>query len=118
MKIQMVARRDMRYGTRRLKAGDSFEATRADARILTAVKRAEPYVRPTADIPAIPEKLKARAAASVTQAPVPPAIQDQTESDDRAPLRAEYQAKFGKKPFHGWDADTLKAKLAEVAPES
>lgn len=32
---------------------------------------------------------------------------------DLTALRAEYQTKFGKRPFNGWDADTLKAKLAE-----
>jgi len=31
---------------------------------------------------------------------------------DVAALREAYKAKFGKKPFAGWDADTLKAKLA------
>lgn len=27
-------------------------------------------------------------------------------------LRAEYQALVGKRPFPGWDADTLRAKIA------
>ncbi len=31
---------------------------------------------------------------------------------DLAILRAEYQAKFGKKPFAGWKADQLREKLA------
>ncbi len=30
---------------------------------------------------------------------------------DLADLRAEYQDVFGKKPFMGWDADTLRAKI-------
>ena len=34
------------------------------------------------------------------------------QTDDVKALRAEYQAKFNKKPFHGWDASALKAKLA------
>lgn len=29
-------------------------------------------------------------------------------------LRAEYQEKAGKRPFHGWDEDTLAAKIAEL----
>lgn len=28
-------------------------------------------------------------------------------------LRAEYEAKFGKRPFMGWDAEALTKKLAE-----
>jgi hypothetical protein len=31
---------------------------------------------------------------------------------DLASLRAEYQAKCGKRPFMGWDADALREKLA------
>lgn len=29
-------------------------------------------------------------------------------------LRAEYQKVVGKRPFNGWDADTLKAKIDEA----
>ena len=35
-------------------------------------------------------------------------------TDDLPTLRAEYQTVVGKKPFHGWDAETLKAKIAEA----
>lgn len=34
-----------------------------------------------------------------------------------ADLRDEYQRAFGKRPFHGWDAATLRAKI-EAADES
>ena len=34
-------------------------------------------------------------------------------ADDLTALRAEYQEAVGKKPYHGWDADTLRAKIAE-----
>lgn len=36
------------------------------------------------------------------------------DGDDVAALRAEYESKLGKKPFMGWDAETLKAKIAEA----
>lgn len=37
-----------------------------------------------------------------------------TESkEDISDLRAEYEKKFKKKPFYGWDADKLKEKLAQ-----
>jgi len=29
-------------------------------------------------------------------------------------LREEYQSVIGKRPYHGWDAETLKAKIAEA----
>lgn len=29
-------------------------------------------------------------------------------------LREQYQDVVGKRPYHGWDADTLKAKIAEA----
>lgn len=32
--------------------------------------------------------------------------------DDLAAARAEYEAKMGKKPFHGWDAKTIREKMA------
>jgi hypothetical protein len=44
----------------------------------------------------------------VTQAAEPGADDD---NDELRHLRAEYQATFGKKPFHGWDAETLLDKL-------
>lgn len=109
MKVQMVASKSMRYGTRRLQAGDMFEADSKDARLLAAIKRATPFVRSPAEIPAMPAKLKAQAASKAGS---------ETETDDRAKLREDYFAKFGKRAFHGWDAETLKAKLAEPAPEA
>lgn len=33
--------------------------------------------------------------------------------DELQELRAEYQETFGKKAFHGWDAETLRGKIAE-----
>jgi hypothetical protein len=32
--------------------------------------------------------------------------------DDIAPLRAEYERLIGRRPFMGWDADTLREKIA------
>lgn len=34
--------------------------------------------------------------------------------DDLAALRQAYKAKVGKRPFMGWDADALRAKIAEA----
>jgi hypothetical protein len=35
----------------------------------------------------------------------------QSADDDLSDLRSEYAKKFGKKPFNGWNADTLREKL-------
>jgi hypothetical protein len=34
--------------------------------------------------------------------------------DEVKALREQYQTVVGKKPYHGWDAETLKAKIAEA----
>ena len=36
------------------------------------------------------------------------------DDDDLAALRAEYQDVVGKKAYHGWSADELRAKIAEA----
>ncbi|MEN0652387.1 MULTISPECIES: hypothetical protein [Hyphobacterium] len=36
------------------------------------------------------------------------------QEEDRAALRAEYTEKFGTKPYNGWDAATLRQKIAEA----
>lgn len=35
------------------------------------------------------------------------------DQDAEKALRALYQERFGKKPFMGWDADTLREKLSD-----
>ncbi len=39
---------------------------------------------------------------------------DDAGADDVAQLRKEYQEVVGKRAFNGWDAATLKAKIAEA----
>ena len=46
--------------------------------------------------------------------PVDPVSDEADEGDELAQLRAQYQEVMGKRPFHGWDAETLKAKMAEA----
>lgn len=60
----MIADKPFRYGTRRLLAGDTFDARTKDIVILKALKRAHP-VRDKNDIPEIPESLKRKVAAPV-----------------------------------------------------
>jgi hypothetical protein len=35
-------------------------------------------------------------------------------ASDIAAFRAEYEARFGKRPFMGWDADELRKRIAEA----
>lgn len=78
--------RSGRYGTRMLTAGEPTIVSGPLAREMLALGRA------TAEKP---KRAK-------VEAPF----------DERVALRAEYEAKFGKKPFGGWDADTLREKIA------
>jgi ribosome-binding protein aMBF1 (putative translation factor) len=42
------------------------------------------------------------------------ARQDHDPEDELKALREQYQDVVGKRPYHGWDAETLKAKIAEA----
>lgn len=88
MKRDMINIGLQRYGTRMLQTGDTFEANRRDARVLHAIKKAR-YAE--GDEAASPE------------AETP---------DDIEELRAKYLTVLGKRPFHGWDAATLREKIA------
>lgn len=86
---QLIATKRFRYGTRHLEADDLFEASSRDARVLKAIGKAK-------DAESQPEVQKAMAEV------------------DLADLRVRYAAIVGKRPFNGWDAETLKAKIAEA----
>lgn len=42
----------------------------------------------------------------------------EAERDDIKTLREEYQRVIGRKPFNGWDADTLRQKIAAALAEA
>lgn len=106
MKLNMVATKPMRYGTRRLVAGDTFECEPRHAKLFVTLKRAKEHEREKADIPAIPAALKERVTA--------PQSAD-AQQDERATLRAAYETKFGKRPYMGWSAEDLRRRIAEAA---
>lgn len=89
----MICTKGMWYGTRRLQPDDRFEATTRDAKVLAAIGKAR-Y-----------QTVDGRATETVS--PV-------RAEDERPALRAAYAQKSGKKPFAGWDAATLKAKIADL----
>jgi hypothetical protein len=80
----LIATKSMTYNTRRLMAGDLFQAKPRDARVLTAIG-------------------KARLAGEAPKA---------AELEDIAAVRAEYEQIVGKRPFNGWDVATLREKMA------
>ncbi|KTF68674.1 hypothetical protein ACNFJ7_02170 [Sphingomonas sp. HT-1] len=92
----LIATKPFTYATRRLKAGDTFEPrTRAHERLLIALKRAQRSAGENQ-----PDEQQDPA----PQAPAP-------KGDDLASLRKAYEVKFGKRPYHGWDAATLTEKI-------
>ena len=46
--------------------------------------------------------------------PVKPEAPKVAKEEDIKDLRKAYEDKFGKKPFAGWDIDTLREKMAEA----
>ncbi len=100
----MTAMRPMRYGTRRLQAGDTFKAN--DVHALLMFKRGQAaYAKPVVKF--------AQASAVVPDGSIPPA-----PVDEMTALRAQYTAALGKRPFPGWSADVLREKMAAAETES
>lgn len=113
--VDMIATKKLKYGTRRLTAGDPFEARHdRDARLLIGIGKARYATRDMvaddepeyADVTVTATRIvDAISGATVSEIPAP-------KADERPALRTEYEAKFGKKPFPGWSAEILRDKLA------
>ena len=92
---QLIATGPLRYGTRMLSAGEGLTVNGPTARLLEALGKARGgAVRGRSE--ATRETSKAT-------------------GDDIAALRTEYQAKLNKRPFNGWDAATLREKIAAAS---
>jgi hypothetical protein len=119
----------MTYATRRLQAGDVFEAKNSrDHKILLATRKVElastrsigrktgpaPAVDPAPTLAAPPVEPAApsapQTAGAMTTADMPGA--SASTADDRAGLRAEYETVLGKAPFPGWSSEMLREKIA------
>lgn len=95
--VPLIATKGLRYGTRRLLAEDDFTAPKRDARLLVAIGKA---------------RYRTEGARAATPTPAPtPAV------DDLKALRETYKTATGKKPFGGWDAATLREKIAAAKSE-
>lgn len=105
--LEYIGSRPMSYRTRRLTAGDTITCSDRDARVWLATRKFRKARRP-ADIPPPPAELLARfdhdgdGVPGGSAAPV----------EDVASLRKEYFEKLGKRPFPGWNAETLREKIA------
>jgi hypothetical protein len=111
--VKLRAVKNLSYNTRRLLAGEEFEANDRDAKILIGIKKAR-AVRQPAAVPPPPPAVAAKIAAAVAP-PAPPSDQGEkinASTDDLAAARAAYREAFGKAPFHTWDAATLREKIA------
>lgn len=85
--IDMTAKKSLVYASRRLNPGEHFVAKSArDAKLLTAI---------------------GKAARKVTES-------DEAPKADIPALRETYRVLSGKRAFHGWDAETLAGKIAEL----
>lgn len=103
MSIPMIARKDLRYRTRRLKAGDHFRVkSRQEARVLAYMKKADLVDN---------ENVKVALDDARERVGLPPLSKD---SEDIAVWREKYQAALGRRPFNGWSIAQLKEKIAEA----
>lgn len=117
----MRATKPFRYDTRMIMAGDTFEVDTRHVRVLRATRKAV-EVRETVAIPPPPPEVQAKIAAVVASVPASAAGTMDTasglvraialEADNMAALRDEYRALLGKQAFRGWDAATLRGKIA------
>jgi hypothetical protein len=102
-RITLVAGKIPSYGGKALRAGDTFDATPSDARLLTAAKLATYATRAgTTEAPRKPAR-----------PPAPPAPVDQADGTITA-LRARYEALAGKKAHPFWRAGRIETEIAAL----
>lgn len=103
MSVPMIARKDLKYQTRRLKAGENFRVkSEREAKVLIHLKKAEREDNPNRKVALDDARQKVG---------MPPISKD---SEDIKVWRDKYQEAFGKRPFNGWDIETLKEKIAKA----
>lgn len=116
---KLIANKALRYATRRMMAGDEFEANNRDARVLVAIGKAR-HVREPGSIDAPPDAVLQKIK-KVTN----PLDHDNdgASGGSKSPdgdkealnkLRGEYTELLGKKPFAGWDAAELQRRIDEA----
>lgn len=105
---KLVATKGLRYATRRMMAGDEFEASNRDARLLVAIGKARPARVPgTIGAPPVAILQKVKNGIGQTKS-------SDGDKDALNKLRADYQMLVGKKPFAGWKVDELQRRIDEA----
>lgn len=105
-----------RYGTRMLTAGEPMTLSGPAARAALALGRATE--KPIANVREVEPRDGYRRYERSDLSHLDhdndgkPGGSISATGDEIAALRAEYTAKFGKRPFNGWDAATLRERIA------
>lgn len=114
--VTMEATKRLRYRTRMIEAGESFDATPGDARLLMAVKKARVPERIPGTIAAPPKSVVDKFKAFDPDRNGSPGGSAKPAPDpDLAAVRIEYSEKIGRRPFPGWDVAELRRRMAEAA---
>jgi hypothetical protein len=97
--MKLVVTKPLTYGTRHMVAGDVFEPQKKNHGVaLLASKKVK--------------KLPARRPGKIAPPPAELAAKVRaTPEEELSALRAEYADRIGRRPFAGWDAATLRAKI-------
>ncbi|QMV00156.1 hypothetical protein GHV40_01035 [Devosia sp. D6-9] len=99
MTKELIATQGMTYATRRLRPGQTFQASDRDADLLIRIKRA----RKVSPLDAPPAALAEKVAQQVDP-----------DAEMKA-LRTKYLDVFGKRPGPKWGPDELSCRIAEAA---
>lgn len=103
MSVPMIARKDLKYRTRRMKAGEEFRVkSDKEAKVLMHLKKAERCDN---------ENRKVALDDARSTVGLPPLSRD---SEDIAVWREKYTEAVGRRPFNGWGIDELKRRIAEA----
>lgn len=117
--MKLVALRSFVYASRHLIPGDDFDTkSERDAKVLVGARKAR-LERAPVDLPppppAVAEQIKQAFPPAAAPAPAETSAPGATDAtDDLKSLRAEYESVIGKKPFGGWNAEQLRAKITEA----
>jgi hypothetical protein len=109
----MIAKTGFRYSTRRLLPGDVFTARDRDVRVLEAIGKAE-VKRERVAVPPPPRRVKDKIHPLDHDSNGVKGGSTSAGGDELKALREQYREVIGKQAFNGWDADTLRQKIADA----
>ncbi|ACL58958.1 hypothetical protein [Methylobacterium nodulans] len=117
MKVDLIATTAMRYGGRALQPGESFRASRRDARTLAAIGKAKEPEPATVEKPAIAEPELSEPERQEAEAPRPaePKNAEQERTERLEALRSQYRAVTGEDPDLRWGIPRLETAIASAA---